>query len=112
MRFSSRSQSCRMWPITMDVGGGQRVREEVAGREPQMTRQIMLRHIRIENRLDRWKVEAAAGQMVVCGGDRDRNRALGAADIDHTAVVTERELGRDSVACGAAEACHRGGETG
>ena len=44
-----------------------------------------------EDRLDGREVEAAAGHVFVRPGDRDRDSALRTTDVDHAAVVAERE---------------------
>ncbi len=64
----------------------------------------------VEDRLDGRQVEAAAGQMLMGSRDRDRDRALRTADVDHAAVVAPREFGGDRLARRAAEATHRGSE--
>ena len=67
------------------VGARQRIVEEVAGREAQALGEPDGGDVGLEDRLERRKVEAAAGDVVVRERDLDRDRALGAADVDHAA---------------------------
>ena len=75
----------------------QRVGEEVAGGEAQALAEPEAGHVVVEDRLERGQVEAAAGDVLVRQGDLNRHGALGAADVDHAAVVAQGNLA--AIAC-------------
>ena len=86
---------------------GQRVGEEVAGGEAQALAEPEASDVGIEDRLDRGQVEPAAGDVLVRQGDLNRHGALGAADVDHAAVIPPGKLGRDRLRRAAADGAHR-----
>ena len=103
-------------PVVQDVahdqhvGVWQWVGEKVARREAQAVGESVSVDISVENRFNRWQVEAPADEMLMRARNRNRDSALGATDIDDAAVVAPWELGRDGLASGGAEAAHRARE--
>jgi hypothetical protein len=86
---------------------GQWISEEVAGCELQALAEPEAGDVSIENRLDRGQVEAAAGDVLVRHGDLNGHGAFGTTDVDHAGVIAPGKLGRDGLACAAADGAHR-----
>ena len=84
-----------MCPITSTSASGSGSAKKSPAGEAQAVAEAEAGDVGVEDRLDRGQVEAAAGDVLVRQGDLNRHGALGAADVDHAAVIPPGELGRD-----------------
>src|SRR5262249_58351288 len=82
-------------PHDQDVGGRQRVGEEVAGVEAQPARQAAGGDVVVEGRPGGGQVESAAGQVRVGQCELGGHASFGGADDDDGVVAVPGELLRD-----------------
>jgi hypothetical protein len=89
-----------------DVGGGERVGEEVAGIEPQPVGEPVRGDVVVEDRPSCREVQPAAGQVRVAQRELHWYASFGGADVDDGVIAIPGELLRDRPRGADAEAGH------
>ena len=106
----SRSQSWRMWPITMTSACGERSVEEAAWRETQALGEAEAFDVLLEDRPDFRQIEADAGEVGMGESDLGGGVALRGADVARRFCSSAQGNLAAMAMCSAAADAGHGGE--